>query len=162
MCMFTMMNSARLGVGLQGIVAVTERAYQHALAYALDRKQGNAPGYEGTAPIIAHPDVRRMLLTMKSETEAMRALAYVAMAALDHSHRNADDAARAAAQARVDLLTPIVKGWSTENSHQVLTSLGIQVHGGMGYVEETGAAQHCATPASSRSTREPRVYRQAT
>ena len=139
-CMFTMMNSARLGVGLQGI-AVAERAYQQALPYALDRKQGNAEGFDGTAPIIAHADVRRMLLTMRSETEAMRALAYVAMAALDHSHHNADAAAKAAARARVDLLTPIVKGWSTENA-QVLTSLGVQVHGGMGYVEETGAAQH--------------------
>ncbi|MBT8423167.1 MAG: acyl-CoA dehydrogenase [Gammaproteobacteria bacterium] len=139
-CMFTMMNSARLGVGLQGI-AVAERAYQQALTYAVDRKQGTAPGFEGTATIIEHADVRRMLLTMKSETEAMRALAYVAMSALDHSHRNPDDDTRAAAHARVDLLTPIVKGWSTENA-QVLTSLGIQVHGGMGYVEETGAAQH--------------------
>jgi alkylation response protein AidB-like acyl-CoA dehydrogenase len=140
LCMFTMMNSARLGVGLQGI-ALSERAYQQAYAYALERKQGNAPGSELTATIIDHADVRRMLLSMKAETEAMRSLAYVAMESLDHAAHNDDDEIRAASQARVDLLTPIVKGWCTENS-QVITSLGIKVHGGMGYIEETGAAQH--------------------
>ena len=140
LCMFTMMNSARLSVGLQGI-SISERAYQQAVAYAIERTQGNAPGESGPVAIIRHPDVRRMLLTMKAEIEAMRALAYVAMAALDSAGREPDEMRRAASQARVDLLTPIVKGWSTETS-QVLTSIGIQVHGGMGYVEETGAAQH--------------------
>jgi len=140
LCMFTMMNSARLGVGLQAI-ALSERAYQQAYEYALERKQGNVPGSQETATIIDHADVRRMLLTMKAETEAMRALSYVAMAALDHAVHNDNEEIRAASQARVDLLTPIVKGWCTENS-QVITSLGVQVHGGMGYVEETGAAQH--------------------
>ncbi len=139
-CMFTMMNSARLNVGLQG-VAIAERAYQHALAYALDRKQGRAPGIDGVAPIIAHPDVRRMLLTMKAETEAMRALAYVAMAHIDAAKHSEAETDRAYHAARADLLTPIVKGWGTETA-QVLTSLGVQVHGGMGYVEETGAAQY--------------------
>ncbi len=139
-CMFTMMNSARLNVGLQG-VAIAERAYQHALAYALDRKQGRAPGIDGVAPIIAHPDVRRMLLTMKAETEAMRALAYVAMRHMDAAKHATDDADRGYHQTRVDLLTPLVKGWGTETA-QTLTSLGLQVHGGMGYVEETGAAQY--------------------
>ena len=138
-CMFTMMNSARLNVGLQG-VAIAERAYQHALAYALDRKQGKAPGVEGVAPIVMHPDVRRMLLTIKAETEAMRALTYVAMAHLDLAKHSEDEAERAHHQARVDFLTPLVKGWGTENA-QVLTSVALQVHGGMGYVEETGAAQ---------------------
>jgi alkylation response protein AidB-like acyl-CoA dehydrogenase len=138
-CMFTMMNSARLNVGLQG-VAISERAYQAALAYAVDRQQGRAPGGTTTARIIEHADVRRMLLTIKAETEAMRALAYVALAELDRA-RHAEGPAQAAAAARVDLLTPIVKGWCTERS-QVLTSIGVQVHGGMGYVEETGAAQY--------------------
>ena len=139
-CMFTMMNSARLAVGLEG-VSISERAYQHALAYALDRVQGRAQGHEGSVAIVEHPDVRRMLFTMKSETEAMRALAYVAMGHLDQAKRNEDAEQQAFHQARVDLLTPIVKGWITERA-QVLTSLGVQVHGGMGYVEETGAAQY--------------------
>jgi alkylation response protein AidB-like acyl-CoA dehydrogenase len=139
-CMFTMMNSARLGVGLEG-VSISERAYQHALEYAVDRVQGRAPGHEGSVAIIEHPDVRRMLLTMKSETEAMRAVAYVANSHLDQAERNTDAEQQAAHQARVDLLTPIVKGWITERA-QELTSLGVQVHGGMGYVEETGAAQY--------------------
>jgi len=139
-CMFTMMNSARLGVGLEG-VAVSERAYQQALEFAIDRVQGRVPGRDGSVAIIDHPDVRRMLLTMKAETEAMRAVAYLASAHLDHASHAADPEQRAYHQARVDLLTPIVKGWNTETA-QVLTSLGVQVHGGMGYVEETGAAQH--------------------
>ena len=139
-CMFTMMNSARLSVGLQG-VAIAERAYQRAVAFAMDRKQGNTANSRDTVAIIAHPDVRRMLMTMKAETEAMRAVAYVALAHLDIAARAAEKTVRDASQARVDLLTPIVKGWSTETA-QVLTSLGIQVHGGMGYVEETGAAQY--------------------
>jgi len=139
-CMFTMMNSARLGVGLEG-VAISERSYQQALEFAVDRVQGREPGKDGSVAIIEHPDVRRMLLTMKSETEAMRAVAYLAMAHLDRAAHETDKEKAAFHQARVDLLTPVVKGWSTETS-QVLTSLGVQVHGGMGYVEETGAAQH--------------------
>jgi alkylation response protein AidB-like acyl-CoA dehydrogenase len=138
--MFTMMNHARLGVGLEG-VAIAERAYQQARAYARDRVQGSVPGHPGRAPIIKHADVRRMLFTMKAYIEAMRANAYVTAAELDLSHRHPDPATRAAHQARVDLMTPVVKGWSTEMG-QVLTSLGIQIYGGMGYVEETGAAQH--------------------
>jgi alkylation response protein AidB-like acyl-CoA dehydrogenase len=138
-CMFTMMNSARLAVGLEG-VSISERAYQHALAYAIDRVQGRAPGHEGSVAIVEHADVRRMLFTMKAETEAMRALAYVAIGHLDQAKRNEDAEQQAFHQARVDLLTPVVKGWISERS-QELTSLGVQVHGGMGYVEETGAAQ---------------------
>jgi alkylation response protein AidB-like acyl-CoA dehydrogenase len=139
-CMFTMMNSARLGVGLEG-VSIAERSYQHALAFALDRVQGRAPGHAGSVAIVEHPDVRRMLLTMKSEIEAMRAVAYVANGHYDQAERNEDADQNAFHQARVDLLTPIVKGWITERA-QELTSLGVQVHGGMGYVEETGAAQY--------------------
>jgi hypothetical protein len=138
--MFTMMNSARLGVGLEG-VAIAERAYQHALAYAADRVQGRAPGHKDSVVILHHPDVRRMLLTMKAETEAMRAVAYVAAAHLDIASHASDSVQQAFSQARVDLLIPIVKGWITETA-QVLTSIGVQVHGGMGYVEETGAAQY--------------------
>lgn len=139
-CMFTMMNSARLGVGLEG-VAISERAYQQALEFAVDRVQGREPGKDGSVAIIEHPDVRRMLLSMKSETEAMRAVAYLALGHLDRAAHDTDQEQAAFHQARVDLLTPVVKGWSTETA-QVLTSLGVQVHGGMGYVEETGAAQH--------------------
>jgi alkylation response protein AidB-like acyl-CoA dehydrogenase len=139
-CMFTMMNHARLGVGLEG-VAIAERAYQQALAYAKDRVQGQAPGTNGRVTIIHHPDVRRMLLFMKSQIEAMRSVAYVAGAYLDHAHRDPDADRRACYQARLDLMTPVVKGWCTETA-QLLTSVGLQIHGGMGYVEETGAAQH--------------------
>ncbi len=138
--MFTMMNHARLGVGLQG-VAISERAYQQAVAYARDRVQGPAAGQDGRVSIVHHPDVRRMLMTMRAYIEAMRALATVLAAHLDHAAASEDANARAHHQARADLLTPVVKGWSTEMS-QHLTSLGLQVHGGMGYVEETGAAQH--------------------
>ncbi len=138
--MFTMMNHARLGVGLEG-VAVSERAYQQARAYALDRVQGRVPGEKDKAPIIRHADVRRMLLTMKAYIEAMRSIAYVTAADLDLSKRHPDKAARAQYQSRVELMTPVVKGWSTEMA-QVLTSIGVQIHGGMGYVEETGAAQY--------------------
>jgi alkylation response protein AidB-like acyl-CoA dehydrogenase len=138
--MFTMMNHARLGVGLEG-VAVSERAYQQARAYALDRVQGRVAGEKGKAPIIRHADVRRMLLTMKAYIEAMRSIAYVTAADLDLSNRHPDKATRAKHQSRVDLMIPVVKGWSTEMG-QVLTSIGVQVHGGMGYVEETGAAQY--------------------
>ena len=138
--MFTMMNHARLGVGLEG-VAVSERAYQRARSYARERVQGRVAGLKDRAPIIQHADVRRMLLTMKSYIEAMRAIAYVTAADLDVSQRHPDAATRARHQSRVELMTPVVKGWSTEMG-QVLTSLGIQIHGGMGYVEETGAAQY--------------------
>ncbi len=140
--MFTMMNHARLSVGLQGL-AITERSYQQALGYARDRVQGKPAGWTGDAKtgIINHPDVRRMLMTIRAKTEAMRALVYVAWAAVDHAHSAADADARAQAQSMADLLTPITKGWCTENSCH-LSSLGVQIHGGMGYIEETGAAQH--------------------
>jgi len=140
--MFIMMNAARLSVGLEG-VAVAERAYQRALAWSRERMQGKPVGVQGakTAPIIQHPDVKRMLLTMKSTTEAMRALAYWTSALLDRAHHHPDDGERKRCQAMVDLLIPVVKGWSTEMGIEV-ASLGIQVHGGMGFIEETGAAQH--------------------
>jgi hypothetical protein len=138
--MFAMMNNARLNVGIQGI-GVAEHACQDAAAYAADRRQGKVDGVEGSAAIIHHPDVRRMLGIMKSRTEAARILAYRAAAALDFAHRAVDPEARDRAQRRVDLLIPVVKGCSTEMSIQT-ASLGIQVHGGMGYIEETGVAQH--------------------
>ena len=138
--MFTMMNHARLGVGQQGL-AVSERAFQLARAYAHDRVQGRVPGHEGRAPIVHHADVRRMLMLMRSQIEAMRAVIYTAAAQVDFAHHAGSDEERAAAESRLSLLTPVVKGWCTEKSEEV-TSLGIQIHGGMGYVEETGAAQH--------------------
>jgi alkylation response protein AidB-like acyl-CoA dehydrogenase len=138
--MFTMMNNARLTVGLQG-VAIAERATQAAEAYAATRIQGKPIGQDTAVPIAAHPDVRRMLLAMRSQTEAMRALAYAAGAALDLARGHPDPVERAKAQARVDLLTPVVKGWCTDTGCDV-ASTGVQVHGGMGYIEETGAAQH--------------------
>jgi alkylation response protein AidB-like acyl-CoA dehydrogenase len=139
--MFIMMNAARFAVGLEG-VSIAERAFQRALAYAKERVQGRDLAGGGKAvPIIRHPDVRRMLMLMKSQTEAMRALAYVAAAALDLSRRSPDKEARARHQAFVDLIIPVVKGWSTETGIEV-ASLGVQVHGGMGFIEETGAAQH--------------------
>jgi 3-(methylsulfanyl)propanoyl-CoA dehydrogenase len=139
--MFIMMNEARFAVGLQGL-AVAERAYQRALAWAKQRLQGKEAGNGGGAvPIIRHPDVRRMLLSMKSRIEAMRALAYVVAGQLDVARRHADPGARARAQAMAELLIPVVKGWSTESAIDI-ASIGLQVHGGMGYVEETGAAQH--------------------
>src|SRR4051812_14975390 len=140
--MFIMMNAARLSVGLEG-VSIAERAYQRALAWSRERMQGKPVGVQGakTAPIIQHPDVKRMLLTMKSTTEATRALAYWTSALLDRAKKHPDEAERRRCQAMVDLLIPVVKGWSTENGIEV-ASLGIQVHGGMGFIEETGAAQH--------------------
>src|SRR5947207_7416867 len=141
--MFIMMNLARFSVGLEG-VGVSERAYQRALAYARDRVQGRAPGLDKTVPtatILQHPDVRRMLLTMKAQTEATRALAYVTGAAIDNARRHPDADARKRHQAFVELMIPIVKGWCTETAQEV-TYLGVQVHGGMGFIEETGAAQH--------------------
>ena len=139
--MFTMMNHARLGVGMEG-VALAERAYQHALEYAKTRVQGREIGQRSgdRVTIIHHPDVRRMLMSMKAQTEAMRALAYFAAAALDQAKHHPDDKQRRRQQALIDLLTPIVKGWCTEQSVEIATT-GIQVHGGMGFVEETGAAQ---------------------
>jgi 3-(methylthio)propanoyl-CoA dehydrogenase len=135
--MFVMMNAARFSVGLEG-VAIGERAFQRALAYARERLQGKDLAEGGqTVPIIRHPDVRRMLMLMKSQTEAMRALAYVVAAAMDFAHKTGDKKH----QAFVDLMIPVVKGWSTETGIDV-ASLGVQVHGGMGFIEETGAAQH--------------------
>ena len=140
--MFTMMNNARLGVGIQG-VAIAERAYQQARDYAKTRVQSKDladPKGSGVA-IIRHPDVRRMLLDMRAKTEAARALALYAGTQLDISRHYEDAAARAAATARVDILTPIVKAWSTDIGCDV-ASTGVQIHGGMGFIEETGAAQH--------------------
>jgi alkylation response protein AidB-like acyl-CoA dehydrogenase len=137
MAMFTMMNDARQSVGLQGL-SVSECSYQQARGWAMERLQGTRG--DGTRyPIIDFPDVRRLLMLMKSATEAMRGLAYVASAEIDRSRLSKDADARARHGARVDLYTPIVKGWLTEMS-QELTSHGIQVHGGMGYIEETGSA----------------------
>ena len=146
--MFVMMNAARLGVGLEG-VSISERAYQHALVWARERVQGRpvtpVPSSFGAAPksvpIIYHPDVKRMLLTMRGYAEATRALTYYASACLDIAERSTDEKQKRTNQALVDLLIPIVKGWSTEAGIEV-TSLGIQVHGGMGFIEETGAAQY--------------------
>ncbi len=140
MHMFTMMNAARHAVGREGL-AVAEGAYQHALKYARTRVQGQVPGGAERATIVEHGDVRRMLMTMKSQIEAMRALAYVCAVEYDVAARHPDSAVAARAERRGDLLTPIVKGWSTETG-QELASLGVQVFGGMGFVEETGAAQY--------------------
>jgi len=135
--MFIMMNSARFSVGLEG-VAIAERAFQRALAYAKDRLQGKDLVEGGnTVPIIRHPDVRRMLMLMKSQAEATRALAYVVAAAMDFAAKTNDKNH----QAFIELMIPVVKGWSTETGIEV-ASLGVQVHGGMGFVEETGAAQY--------------------
>jgi acyl-CoA dehydrogenase len=136
--MFVMMNSARLAVGMQG-VAIGERAYQHALAYARDRKQGRAGG-PGMAAIVEHPDVHRMLLTMKSYVQAARGICHLTGVAIDRSFHAATAEERAAAGERAALLTPIAKAFSTDIGDEVAT-LGVQVHGGMGYIEETGAAQ---------------------
>ena len=134
--MFTMMNNERLMVGLQG-VGLADAAYQHALAYAKERVQSKAPGHTNSSKIIFHPDVRRMLMTMRSLTEAGRALCYMTARDIDLVAHGADSAIH---QPRVDLFIPIVKAWVTEIAQEV-TSLGIQIHGGMGFVEETGAAQ---------------------
>ena len=135
--MFGMMNHARLAVGLQGL-SISERAYQQARAYAFDRVQGTPLEHTAGAPIVHHPDVLRTLATMKSEIEAMRALMMLGAAAMDQTHGGeADDAL----VARANLLIPIIKGWMTERALDV-TSQGVQVHGGMGFIEETGAAQH--------------------
>jgi alkylation response protein AidB-like acyl-CoA dehydrogenase len=139
--MFIMMNLARFSVGVEG-VGISERAYQRAVAYARDRVQGKPVGLDkGMGTIIEHPDIRRMLMTMRAYTEAMRAVAYVTAAAMDNAHHHPDPDLRKRHQAFVDLMIPIVKGWSTETAQEV-TYLGVQVHGGMGFIEETGAAQH--------------------
>ena len=139
-CMFTMMNNARLQVGIQG-VGLSERAWQQALSFAQERKQGRALGKEGAAAIVHHADVRRMLLSMASQTQAARALCYANAVAIDLSHHASGTAARVAWKTRAALLTPISKAWSTDLGVEI-ASLGVQVHGGMGFIEETGAAQH--------------------
>ncbi len=140
--MFTMMNSARLFVGVQG-VAIAERAYQQALAFSRERVQGRALGSKDGQPvaIIEHPDVRRMLTSMKAQIEAMRALTFYCAAALDHAKHHPEAEARRESQALADLLTPVTKAWCTDLGCEI-ASLGVQVHGGMGFIEETGAAQH--------------------
>ncbi|MDH3701037.1 MAG: acyl-CoA dehydrogenase [Alphaproteobacteria bacterium] len=131
-CMFTMMNNARMNIGISGL-AIAERAYQQARDYARERVQFGA--------IIHHPDIRRMLMTMKAQIEAMRALAYDAAATLDRAKHHPDDDTRRLAQARIDLITPVTKAWCTDTGVE-LASIGVQIHGGMGFIEETGAAQH--------------------
>jgi 3-(methylthio)propanoyl-CoA dehydrogenase len=140
--MFIMMNAARLSVGLEGY-AMGERAFQHAVDWARTRIQGKPPVPQpsGPAPIIHHPDVKRMLLTMKSTTEAARALALYAAFQLDLATYSGDEGQAAAAQLRTDMLIPIVKGWCTEMGNE-MAAIGVQVHGGMGFIEETGAAQY--------------------
>ncbi len=140
--MFTMMNNARLGVGVEGL-GLAERAYQRAVTYAQERHQGRAPGAPKgeSSLIVEHPDVRRMLLTMKAHTEAMRALCYLTAERMDVAEHHEDESVRTEAQELVDLLIPLTKSYCTDEAEHV-TSIGIQVHGGMGYIEETGAAQH--------------------
>jgi acyl-CoA dehydrogenase len=142
LCMFTMMNQARLGVGLEG-VGIADRAYQQALAFAQERRQGRAVGSktEGSDPILVHPDVKRMLMQMRSMTAAARTICYATAVALDVSVRARDAKVRAEAAARGALLTPIAKAFSTDIGNEV-AYLGVQIHGGMGFIEETGAAQH--------------------
>jgi hypothetical protein len=139
--MFTMMNTARLSVGLSGL-AIGEASYQQALDYARERRQGRAVGAPARAssPIVEHADVRRMLLTMRSTVEAMRGLVYANAEGIDLARHAADEDARVAAQELVDLLTPVTKAWCTDMGNE-LASLAVQVHGGMGYIEETGIAQ---------------------
>ena len=139
--MFVMMNEARFSVGLEG-VSLADRAYQSAVAYARERIQGTEAGVKGgpRVPIIRHPDVRRMLMWMKSHTEAARAIALAVAASTDVAHYTSSTAEREQAHAFVDLMTPVVKGWSTENA-VTIASLCIQIHGGMGYMEKTGVAQ---------------------
>ncbi len=142
LCMFTMMNQARLGVGLEG-VGIADRAYQQALAFAQERRQGRAVGKQGDSldPIIVHPDVKRMLMQMRALTAAARTICYATAVALDVSVRATDPKVRSLAAARGALLTPIAKAFSTDIGNEV-ASLGVQIHGGMGFIEETGAAQH--------------------
>ncbi len=141
LCMFTMMNQARLGVGLEG-VGIADRAYQQALAFSHERRQGKAVGSKtGSDPIFVHPDVKRMLMQMRALTAAARTICYATAVAIDVSQRASDAKVREAAAARAALLTPIAKAFSTDIGNEV-TSLGVQIHGGMGFIEETGAAQH--------------------
>lgn len=141
-CMFTMMNNARLSVGCQGL-AIAERAYQQALSYAEQRRQGRHPGMSADqhVAIIEHADVRRTLMLMRSLTEACRGLIYLNAAAIDRAHHLPDEAARKEWKALVELLTPLSKAWATDIGCEV-ASMGVQIHGGMGFIEETGAAQH--------------------
>jgi acyl-CoA dehydrogenase len=141
-CMFTMMNNARLNVGVQG-VAIAERATQQALDYARERRQGQAPGAKdgGMSPIAELPDVRRMLATMRGLTQAARALCLITAEAIDRANRTGDPKTRQEASERASILTPIAKAFSTDIGVEV-ASLGVQVHGGMGFIEETGAAQY--------------------
>ena len=139
-CMFSMMNNARLAVGHQG-VSIAERAYQQAHSYASERVQGKVQGVEGRAPIIHHPDVQRMLMQMRALTEAGRAMSFFTIAAEDCALHHCDDQIRSENALLVEIMTPLVKGWCTESAMES-TSLGVQVHGGMGFIEETGAAQH--------------------
>ncbi|MFC0283838.1 acyl-CoA dehydrogenase [Camelimonas abortus] len=141
-CMFTMMNAARLAVGLQG-VAIADRAYQQARAYAGERRQGRAPGAPAgeMSPIIRHPNVQRKLLAMKALAAAARVICYRTAAALDRAHRAATPEERARGAAHASLLTPVAKAWSTDMGVKA-ASIGVQVHGGMGFIEETGAAQY--------------------
>lgn len=140
--MFSMMNPARLSVGVQGL-GIAERAYQAAVAYARERRQGRAPGRsgDGPSPIIDHPDVRRMLLTQKSSIEALRLLLYLTAESMDMAAHHPDPAVRSRRRELADLLTPVGKAWGTDLGVE-LTSLALQVHGGMGYVEETGVSQY--------------------
>ena len=142
LCMFTMMNQARLGVGLEG-VGIADRAYQQALAFAQERKQGRAIGKkgDGSDAIIVHPDVKRMLMQMRALTAAARTICYATAVAMDVATRATDAKVKGDAAARAALLTPIAKAFSTDIGNEV-TSLGVQIHGGMGFIEETGAAQH--------------------
>ena len=139
--MFTMMNNARLAVGLEG-VGIADRAFQQARSYAFERIQGRQLGGDDpdAVAIVRHPDVQRMLLTMKSQTEAARALAYYTAAALDAARRHPDEETRLQRQRLVDLLTPVVKAWCTDIGIDVADT-GIQVHGGIGYIEESGVPQ---------------------
>jgi len=140
--MFKMMNNARVSVGVSGL-SLGDRAYQQAVEYAHERRQGRAPGAPAgeSSPIVDHPDVRRMLLTMRAQIEALRCLAYLNAESLDLAARHPDEEVRTRRQELADLLTPITKGWGTDLGVE-LTSLALQVHGGMGYIEETGVAQH--------------------
>jgi 3-(methylthio)propanoyl-CoA dehydrogenase len=140
--MFRMMNTARLSVGLEGL-AIGERAYQQCVSYAAERRQGRAVGAPAgqDSPIIDHPDVRRMLLTMKAQIEALRCLAYLNAECIDYAKEHPDEAVRSARQELADLLTPLSKAWGTDLGVE-MASLAVQVHGGMGYIEETGVAQH--------------------
>ena len=141
-CMFTMMNAARLAVGIEG-VGIADRAFQGALAYARDRRQGRTREWreEAMSPIIMHPDIRRMLLQMRAQTQASRLICFMTAEALDRAHRGKSEADRKTASDRAALLTPIAKAYSTDIGIE-MASIGVQVHGGMGFVEETGAAQH--------------------